>query len=295
METSILSRSSIGSGSLSYSSKQLTDFPTEIFSGKLWNLKSLTLRDNEIKTIPTSLNRLYYLTDLDLTNNEIESIDFLSFSHLNQLTLLNLSYNYIDDLTPFYSMKSLRALYLSDNKISKIPTGISKLSSLTILNLNRNYIKDIPNEISKLNNLKSLHLEGNLISTLPESISSMKQLTKVSLSKNNFPFDDSQIIRSDIPYEYAVLVMRASRLITFGWTSEIHRWLPSRPRIQISFILWGIKYDIKPISTLPFEIWSMIFDYMIKDMKISNLRMYPKEIVSPTKFIPRLRNKCTIQ
>mmetsp|Transcript_12367 Transcript_12367/g.15381 ORF Transcript_12367/g.15381 Transcript_12367/m.15381 type:complete len:295 (-) Transcript_12367:24-908(-) len=282
-----------GSGSLAMEQRSLSEFPEEVFSGRYWNLKSLILRDNLIAKVPLSLNRLYFLIDLDLTHNQITKIEPDAFRGLRQLSVLVLSHNSISDMKPFLSMVNLKALYLSNNQISHIPDEINQLTQLRVLHLNNNHIKAIPSTISRLTALTSLHIAGNKISVLPEEISNMKQLQKLSLEDNEFPFSLNAIIPSVSAYERASLVMRASRIKRNGWSPVRHLWLSAAPRVQISFILWGIKNDIKPISLLPMEIWSMIFDILCKEINVSTLRFLPKP--PATKLLSRMKLRCCVQ
>lgn len=92
-------------------------------------LKFLLLNGNEIKTI--EMIYFVYFPELevfDLSNNQIDKIDYFSKSKFNKLRLLNLSGNKIKDITPIKDIKiqysSKIEVLLDDNPINR---NLSKL------------------------------------------------------------------------------------------------------------------------------------------------------------------------
>ena len=61
------------------------------------------------------------------------------------------------------NLKSLKYLYLNNNKLTSIPDSISKMKSLKYLYLSNNNLTSIPDSISNLKSLKTLYLENNSI------------------------------------------------------------------------------------------------------------------------------------
>jgi len=135
---------------------------------KLKNLKALNLSKNKISSIPKEIASLPLLTDLDLSDNEIET----------QLISL------IEGENVF---SSLRNLNLSNNKVNgTIPTEISIISNLVSLKLSNNELEgSIPSTIGDLSKLKFLYLNNNKLSGEIPTTSLVKLImTEIDLSEN---------------------------------------------------------------------------------------------------------------
>lgn len=125
------------------------------------------------------------LTFLDANSSDIYHLGGLE--HAENLTYLNVGYNWLTDISPISGLVNLKQLYLENNFISDI-SGLSGLTNLELLSLGDNNISDISalgpltnlstlwlynnqvNNISSmitLANLAELDLEGNLISDIP--------------------------------------------------------------------------------------------------------------------------------
>jgi len=83
------------------------------------------------------------------------------------------------------NLKSLKRLYLFNNKITEIPKSIGNLNSLEIFNLRDNKLKRLPETIGDLTLLKQLILKENELENLPISFGKLINLEKLDLSKNN--------------------------------------------------------------------------------------------------------------
>ena len=53
-----------------------------------------------------------------------------------------------------------KALYLSDNQLSRVPSAVGRLKKLRVLALRDNQLLSISKEIGQLEALKELHLQG---------------------------------------------------------------------------------------------------------------------------------------
>jgi len=87
------------------------------------------------------------------------------------------------DLTDL-ELYNRKELYLSNNKIKKIPKEISNLTNLQKLYLYNNQIEEIPNEISNLTNLRILSLFNNKINEIPKEITNLTNLQELYLHGN---------------------------------------------------------------------------------------------------------------
>ncbi|XP_072901893.1 toll-like receptor 8 [Hemitrygon akajei] len=129
----------------------------------------LDCRNRRLKAVPGNIPS--NTTSLNLAGNQIMNISRYSFSKLQYLTKLDLSYNYDPDRSEmrgmiisedsFSSLVKLQELYLDGNYLHHIPKDLP--SSLKILSLNENKIlnitsKSLPN---LLPNIETLHLARN--------------------------------------------------------------------------------------------------------------------------------------
>jgi Leucine-rich repeat (LRR) protein len=155
----------------------------------LISLKSLYVRNNSLKSIPTlsvALNELY------LEDNEIDSISCSSFPMINSLLSLHLRNNSISsiDSDSFCNLLTLREVDLSFNKIpdvEQVTPSLQKLSSLQSLDLSFNSIPVInsSNAFGNLPTLFSLNLSGNNITHVsPFAFNGLLQLLSLNLSHN---------------------------------------------------------------------------------------------------------------
>lgn len=164
-------------------------------------LTNLNLENNNIESI-TPLANLPSLVMLALSGNLITDIS--SISGLTSLNELWLPFNNISDITPLAALTTLNILYLRSNFIVDI-TSLTALKNLTELSLSFNDISAIPsfaentslellyltgNEITDITplsafpKLKTLYVNGNLISTI-STLSDLKSLETLSLGSNS--------------------------------------------------------------------------------------------------------------
>ena len=85
---------------------------------------------------------------------------------------------------PILRLRSLKKLYLMNNKIETIPAGINQLTSLEWLTMEKNHLVALPDTIGELPAIKLLSLGNNQLTTLPSSIVNLENLTWLNLSGN---------------------------------------------------------------------------------------------------------------
>lgn len=110
--------------------------PTEVYN--------LELRALGLTTVPEIISKFINLQRLDLSNNELT------------------------DISPstFLALKSLHRLDLTDNKLSRLPDVVTKMTNLVSLNVSRNQLTFLPASIGNLQNLRFLTLEENQLTAL---------------------------------------------------------------------------------------------------------------------------------
>lgn len=122
------------------------------FSG-LTKLLSLDLSHNKLKTVQKNLFQdLTSLLELNLSHNKIETIDASNFNGLQRLQSLDLSFNFISELSTIKYLKSLKFLYLQNNKIIVIPCSQQLPQAIEILDISFN-------QLFILKGINKLHLK----------------------------------------------------------------------------------------------------------------------------------------
>ena len=129
------------------------------------------------------LQSLVKLTVLDLSYNLIN--DVTPLSGLVELRVLNLNNNaYIKDISPLKNLPKLEELMLSNNKIEDIGCIAEFASnvSLSILNLNDNEIEDLK-PLTSLVNIKELYLSYNCFTSISPLVQ-LGRLRRIVASNN---------------------------------------------------------------------------------------------------------------
>ena len=151
-------------------------------------LKSIVLQSCEIKRIKNEFKNLNTLIKLDLSSNQIESLDATSFTGTDQLSLLNLSKNKINSL-PRYIFKNLihlNEIDLSGNNISDLDVSVfNNLKNLINLNVSNNNIKQLQSSFDKLTSLVTINFSWNLIEEIKDNLfKNLKKIHHIDLRGN---------------------------------------------------------------------------------------------------------------
>jgi len=239
-----------------------------------FSLKNKDLQNEDI--VP--LKNMTYLTNLDLTGNQISDISPLSsltnltelilydnrvgdispLSSLTNLTDLDLTGNNLNDISPLSSLTNLSRLTLSGNQVSDI-SSLSNLTDLTGLFLGYNYIIDI-SPLSSLSNLTQLFLDNNEISGITP-LSSLSDLTWLDLDNNEIsdisPLSSlKNLLSLDLSENQVSDISPLSSLTNLGWlhldNNEISDISPLSNLANLSqLMLSGNQIsDIPPLSGL---------------------------------------------
>lgn len=160
----------------------------------LRNLLLLDLSFNEIETIETgSFDTLIELVELKLNNNLLTNINQEYFSNLVKLEVLSLQNNKLELIEAFGNLTNLERINLSGNRITSFDAGtFDKLTRLTLLDISKNSLCHFPsNFFGKLKNLKYLNAEHNKLTKIESNLVSKDNLLK------EVYFNDNQISEVD--------------------------------------------------------------------------------------------------
>jgi Leucine-rich repeat (LRR) protein len=155
------------------------------------SLRYLSFRNNEIKNVNSrAFQGLHdYLTHLDLSNNQIHTIESTTFSYTAKLQVLLVSNNSIAVLHEgvFTELTELQHLDLSFNLLSQVPDGTFHGNwQLEFLSLRHNAIDSVSKLTFRVqHNLKHLDLSQNKISVIvQDAFLTLQQLEWLSLAQN---------------------------------------------------------------------------------------------------------------
>jgi len=158
-----------------------------VLRGKIIKIE---LPENNLKGyIPASIEKLQYLTELNLQTNGISGIIPPEICNLLNLNLLNLRNNQFSGNIPsnIGNLTHLMNLHLSINSLEgEIPASINNLVNLNVLDLRVNQLTGNIPSLTNLINLNYLFLETNeLTGNLPDGITNMLNLIELNLSANH--------------------------------------------------------------------------------------------------------------
>ncbi|XP_076315765.1 leucine-rich repeat transmembrane protein FLRT1-like [Tachypleus tridentatus] len=169
----------------------LPRLPKDIFEGI--NISYLAL--DKVELDPVSEEDIPFLESNSNTLEEIyvyksfqKDAGKISFSHLENLKLLQVVYNTIDTVDGWFEGGPylLNEVELVNNAIMRIgETTFSELVNLRILSLQRNYISLVSRKMFP-NNINTLDLSDNQISVLPTNFfTTMLSLKEIYITNNN--------------------------------------------------------------------------------------------------------------
>lgn len=141
------------------------------------------LQKNRLKEV-TGISCLSNLTELNLCRNEFTEFP-KEISELQQLVKLYMNQNNIKCIPEniFPSLKKLKFLKMSTNKLSQLPSDMNKCENLIYLNLSNNCLRDVEPLVG-LGQLKELYVEKNRLTELPRALFQSQILEKFKANGN---------------------------------------------------------------------------------------------------------------
>ncbi|XP_034083168.1 protein flightless-1 homolog [Gymnodraco acuticeps] len=161
-----------------------TNMPTSLEG--LTHLADVDLSGNDLSRVPECLYTLGSLKRLNLSSNQITELS-LCIDQWTQLETLNLSRNQLTSLpSAICKLSKLKKLYVNSNKLDfdGVPPGVGKLSSLTEFMAANNNLELIPEGLCRCGKLKKLVLNKNRLVTLPEAVHFLTDLEVLDVREN---------------------------------------------------------------------------------------------------------------
>ena len=118
---------------------------------------------------------------------------------LTGLKWLRLNSNQLSSLPSLDALKSLRRIYLRDNKFEEVPEALKGLPSLTDIDLSGNPVSEIPEWLAKKEGLEFLSFSRTKITKLPDDLSSWRRLKALQLGDLQMTPDEMTRIRKSLP------------------------------------------------------------------------------------------------
>nr|XP_034180450.1 chaoptin-like [Osmia lignaria]XP_034180451.1 chaoptin-like [Osmia lignaria] len=153
------------------------------------NMYTLSLNSNLLKSFPSSLKTLKYLTWLYLRGNDFKNLELPDFQSSN-LELVDVSENCIEWIStsvPNNRTLKIKEFNLDSNKLSTLPAGIFDRIETRRIHLSSNSIKNIDDEAFRglEDVLEYLNLETNDLPSVPGAVSRLRKLSYLYLASND--------------------------------------------------------------------------------------------------------------
>nr|XP_021523387.1 leucine-rich repeat-containing protein 7 isoform X7 [Aotus nancymaae] len=193
---------------------QIEELPKQLFNCQA--LRKLSIPDNDLSNLPTTIASLVNLKELDISKNGVQefpenikcckclTIIEASVNPISKLPdgftqLLNLTQLYLNDAfleflpANFGRLVKLRILELRENHLKTLPKSMHKLAQLERLDLGNNEFSELPEVLDQIQNLRELWMDNNALQVLPGSIGKLKMLIYLDMSKNRIETVDMDI------------------------------------------------------------------------------------------------------
>jgi leucine-rich repeat protein SHOC2 len=157
---------------------------------------------------------------------------------------------------------------VNQNKLTQLPSSLSRLVNLRTLNLTDNQLERLPDDIGKLRKLQILSLTNNQLTALPTSIGQLDSLSKLIIGKNKL-----RVLPGSIT--------RLSNLTTLSIGANELTALPTD--IGALRQLTELRLGPLPIDELPASI-SDLQNLRVLQITSTRLRLLPENIGALTKL-----------
>uniref|UniRef100_A0A674D6J6 Leucine rich repeat containing 7 n=1 Tax=Salmo trutta TaxID=8032 RepID=A0A674D6J6_SALTR len=179
---------------------QIEELPKQLFNCQA--LRKLSMPDNDLSNLPTTIASLVNLRELDISKNGIQEFPD-NIKCCKCLSVVEASVNPIAKLPDgFTQLLNLTQLFLNDAFLEYLPYpalrlwvlgSIHRLSQLERLDLGSNEFTELPEVLEQIHNLKELWMDNNSLQKIPGCIGKLRQLRYLDLAKNRIESLDTDI------------------------------------------------------------------------------------------------------
>lgn len=139
------------------------------------DVEILDMSFGNLSELPSDFDRMHRLKTIFLSYNDFKEVPEVLSKCLN-LTMLGLKSCKISHVSSTSLPPNLRALILTDNQITSLPSSIGNIKDLQKLTLTGNRLSQLPREILSCQNLELIRIAANNFSTLPEWLLQLPRL-----------------------------------------------------------------------------------------------------------------------
>uniref|UniRef100_A0A8C9L6N4 PDZ domain-containing protein n=1 Tax=Pavo cristatus TaxID=9049 RepID=A0A8C9L6N4_PAVCR len=154
-------------------------------------LRKLSIPDNDLSSLPTTIASLVNLRELDISKNGIQDFPE-NIKCCKCLTIIEASVNPVSKLPDgFTQLLNLTQLYLNDAFLEFLPANFGriielilptilsmhKLTQLERLDLGNNEFSELPEVLEQIQNLKELWMDNNSLQILPGGKSRLRNVS----------------------------------------------------------------------------------------------------------------------
>lgn len=153
---------------------KLESFPASLLANK--GLRSLSMPDADLTSLPDDLDKLGALEELLLDNNPLGQLPE-SVCRLPRLRRLSLSRCELTALpATIGQLTSLTSLAVNTNQLSSLPPSVGQLKQLRQLNVAMNQLTALPVELGTLPKLETIAAFWNKIARFPVGLTQVREL-----------------------------------------------------------------------------------------------------------------------
>ncbi|ELP94890.1 villin, putative [Entamoeba invadens IP1] len=242
---------------LDLSNQFLTELPISVKN--YTSLVQLNLNHNTLSSINV-LSQIHLLTNLDVSKNELETVDDAVIVSNTSLLILNYEGNKLKHITPLINCLPVFKLNFSENEIVEIPDTIGDCIGLTYLSLAKNQLVSLPPTMSRLKSLKQLILYGNKLKNLP--LLDKSGLTHLDVADNEFDVIPKIVFKcplvklyldsnnlSEVPNDISELIALKELTLSSNVLRSLPKGMTMLPSLQVLDVEkndLGEFYDTKP-------------------------------------------------
>ncbi|XP_047996815.1 insulin-like growth factor-binding protein complex acid labile subunit [Leguminivora glycinivorella] len=173
------------------------------------HINAISITDGKIKKFPDAVLNLRQATIVDLSKNNIDSLNLAAFAKPSVINVLNMSYNNIERLDaqigwPSFWQLPVTTIDFSHNNIQGVlQNNIAPYVTLRHLNLSYNYIESLSKfTFGNLTGLLTLDISNNKIFKLDSSLDGLVSLQELYLDHNDLTHLSKDNFRSLFALQY---------------------------------------------------------------------------------------------